>query len=120
MRIALIVVKVLLTLAFLAAGLAKLAGAAPMVESFEVLGLGQWFRYVTGIIEVAGAVLLWVPGLQYLGASLLGGTMVGAVLAHLTILGIASGAPAVILGLMCAFVLWRYREQWPIFGPAKA
>ena len=43
-----LVIRVLLTAAFLAAGLAKLAGAAMMVATFETIGWGQWFRYLTG------------------------------------------------------------------------
>ena len=54
-------VRVLLAMAFGAAGAAKLAGAAPMVQIFDLIGIGQWFRYVTGIVEVAGAILLLVP-----------------------------------------------------------
>ena len=41
--------------AFFAAGSAKLAGADYMVELFNDIGVGQWFRYVTGAVEVAGA-----------------------------------------------------------------
>lgn len=105
----------LLTLAFVAAGAAKLAGAEMMVGTFEAIGVGQWFRYVTGIIEVAAPVFLWMSGKQVLGAAILGATMVGAVLAHLFILG-PSAVPAVILGLICATVIYLHREQ--ISGPA--
>ena len=57
-----LIAKALLTLAFVAAGLAKLAGADMMVATFDAIGVGQWFRYVTGAIELGAAVLLWVPG----------------------------------------------------------
>lgn len=100
----------ILTLAFVAAGLAKLAGAEMMVATFEAVGVGQWFRYVTGVIEVAAPILLWLPGKQVAGAALLGATMVGAVLAHLFILG-PSAVPAVILGLICAAVIYLHRKQ---------
>jgi hypothetical protein len=33
-----------------------------MVESFDRIGLGQWFRIVTGLVEIVGAVALLVPG----------------------------------------------------------
>ena len=33
------------------------------VHFFARLGFGQWFRYVTGVIEIVGAVLVVVPGL---------------------------------------------------------
>ena len=100
----------LLTLAFVAAGLAKLAGAEMMVATFEAVGVGQWFRYVTGLIEVAAPILLWLPGKQVAGAAVLGATMVGAVLAHLFILG-PSAMPAFVLGLICAAVIYLHRSQ---------
>ena len=65
--------------AFLAAGFAKLAGVPFMVDLFEQIGLGQWFRVATGIVEVTGAVALLVPGLASIGALWLGFTMVCAV-----------------------------------------
>jgi len=100
----------LLTLAFVAAGGAKLAGAEMMLGTFDAIGVGHWFRYVTGAIEVGAGLLLWVPGKQVLAAALLGATMVGAVLAHLFILG-PSAVPAVILGLICAAVIYLHRDQ---------
>ena len=104
----------LLTLAFVGAGGAKLAGAEMMVTTYETIGLGQWFRYLTGIVEVAGAILLWLPNRQVVGAALLGATMVGAVLAHLLILG-PSAVPAIVLGLISAAVLYIYRSQIPAY-----
>lgn len=100
----------LLTLAFVAARGAKLAGVEMMVGTFDAIGVGQWFRYVTGIIEVGAAIMLWLPGKQVLAAALLGATMVGAVLAHLLKLG-PSAVPAVVLGLICAAVIYLHREQ---------
>ena len=58
--------------AFFAAGTAKLAGADYMVELFNDIGVGQWFRYVTGAVEVAGALALVAPGLIWLGGLGLG------------------------------------------------
>ena len=109
----LIAVKALLTLAFLAAGFAKLSGAEMMIATYDAIGVGQWFRYVTGIIEVGGAIALWIRGLQGWAAAFLGATMVGAVLAHLFILG-PSVVPAIILGLLSAVVLWAHRDQVPV------
>lgn len=104
--------RALLTLAFVGAGGAKIAGAEMMVATFDQIGLGQGFRYITGAIELIGAALLWVPRRQVIGASVLGGTMVGAVLTHWFILG-PSAVPAIILGLLCAAVLYMYRSQIP-------
>ncbi len=107
-------IKILVGLAFLVAGLAKLAGVETMVDTFEIVGLGQWFRYITGLIEISAAVLLFVPGVQILGAGLLVCTMIGAVIAHLTVLG-PSPVPALILGLLSSVILFSHRKQLP-FG----
>jgi len=101
-------VRILLALAFGAAGIAKLAGAAQMVQVFEAIGFGQWFRYVTGAIEIGGAVLLLVPATGFLGGLLLAVTMAGAVATHLVLIG-GSAVPALVLGLLSAFVAWRQR-----------
>lgn len=106
-------VRILVSLAFLAAGLAKLAGVEMMVGTFEAVGVGQWFRYVTGLIEVGSVVLLWVPGLQLVGAGLLVCTMIGAVLAHTLILG-PSALPALVLGVLSAYLAWNFRAQRPV------
>ena len=106
----LIVIKGLLTLAFVAAGFAKLSGVEMMVQTFDAVGVGQWLRYLTGVIEIAGAALLWLPRRQVFGAGLLGCTMAGAVLAHLFFIG-PSAIPALILGLLAAAVAYAHRDQ---------
>jgi uncharacterized membrane protein YphA (DoxX/SURF4 family) len=112
--IVVVVIKVLLTLAFAAAGGAKLAGAEMMVQTFDAVGVGQWFRYVTGVIEFGSAILLWVPGFAAYAAGLLVCTMIGAFIAHLTVLsamGLGAAVPAVVLGVLAALVLWANRAQ---------
>jgi uncharacterized membrane protein YphA (DoxX/SURF4 family) len=106
----LLAVKALLTLAFVAAGIAKLAGVEMMVQTFEAVGVGQWFRYVTGAIEITGATLLWIRGREIYGAGLLACTMAGAVLAHLLLIG-PSAVPALILGVLSAVVAYAHRDQ---------
>ena len=110
MRYVLLAVKALLTVAFVAAGSAKLLGVEMMVQTFDAIGWGQWFRYVTGTIEVGAAVLLWVPGLQAIGAGLLVATMGAAALFHLLVLG-PSAIPALVLGVLAGVVLWQNRDQ---------
>lgn len=109
-RNGLLIIKVVLSFAFVAAGLAKLAGAEMMVQTFEAIGVGQWFRYVTGVIEIAGAALLWMRGREIFGAGLLTCTMAGAVLAHLLFIG-PSAVPALILGILSAVVAYVHRGQ---------
>src|ERR1700730_18560594 len=80
-------------LAFIAAGGGKLAGTAVMVELFDKVGLGQWFRYFTGLLEVASGVGRLISRHAFYAAVLLAVVMVGAILAHVAVLG-GSPAPA--------------------------
>lgn len=104
-------IRTLLTLAFLAAGIAKLAGVQMMVDEFGMLGLGQWFRYATGVIEIGSAVLLWVPGMAAYGAALLCCAMVGALIAHATVLGMGTSVGVFVLGPLSAITLWANKDQ---------
>jgi putative oxidoreductase len=104
-NIALWVVQVLLACAFIAAGEPKLAGAPMMVQVFDTIGAGQWFRYVTGGLEVGSAILLLIPGLAGIASVLLACVMVGAILTHLTVLHSAPTGPVVLL-VLTAIVLW--------------
>jgi putative oxidoreductase len=116
MRYIAISLRVILTLAFVGAGGGKLVGVEMMVMTFDQIGFGQWLRYLTGLIEVLGVALLWMPRKQVIGAALLGGTMVGAVMTHWFILG-PSAVPAIVLGLVCTTVIYIYRYQiHKVFG----
>src|SRR6202140_2227290 len=107
--IALWLTQVALGVMFLMAGGSKLAGVPAMVSLFDALGLGQWFRYVTGVIEVASGIALLVPSAALFGAMLLIPTMLGAVAANL-FLGQSPAAPLVLL-LVPAAVAWTRRNQ---------
>lgn len=107
---ALWIVKIVVALVFLAAGLAKLAGVQAMIDVFNTIGLGQWFRYVTGAVEVIGAVVLLIPSRAVFGALLLACTMVCAVITHLTVLP-GSPVPAAILFALSAVIAWVQRDQ---------
>jgi putative oxidoreductase len=93
----------------LAGGL-KLAGVPVMVALFDAIGIGQWFRYVTGSIEVVSAVALLVPAWAPFGALLLIPTMVGAVVTHLFIVG-GSPVAATVLLIGALAIAWVRRDQ---------
>jgi putative oxidoreductase len=107
---ALWVVRGLLALAFVAAGGAKLYGVPMLVEEFEHIGLGQWFRYFTGGLEIMGAILLLLPQRAALGALLLICIMIGAVVTHLFVIG-GSALPAIVLLTLNAVVAYAKRDQ---------
>ena len=104
------VVRGLLALAFVAAGGAKLYGVPMLVEEFQHIGLGQWFRYATGGLEVMGAILLLLPRKAAFGALLLICIMIGAVITHLFVIG-ASPVPAIVLLALNAIVAYAKRDQ---------
>jgi uncharacterized membrane protein YphA (DoxX/SURF4 family) len=95
---------------FLMVGFLKLSGNPQLVGLFEAIGIGQWFRYLTGALEVTGALLLLIPRTSGLGALLLAGVMVGAVVTHLFIVG---GSPlmAIILLVVTSVVAWGRRQR---------
>ena len=100
----------LLALAFAAAGAAKLAGVPMMVMIFDQIGFGQWFRYVTAIVEIIGAVALLTPGFAGPGALWLGITMAFAILTHLFILH-NNPVAAIVLCVLCLTLVWLRRDQ---------
>jgi len=110
LHITLWTLQVLVALAFVAAAAGKLLGGADMIALFDAVGVGQWFRYVTGSLELLGALLLIVPGTAPFGSVLLAGVMVGAIVAHLTVLHTAPTAPLVLLALT-ALIAWGRRSQ---------
>ena len=108
--IALWVLQIALAGMFLLAGTPKLMGDPAMVGLFDAIGIGQWFRYVTGLIEVGAALTLLVPSVAMFGALALVATMVGAIAVHLFIVGGSPTLPAILL-LGSAGVVWARRHQ---------
>jgi putative oxidoreductase len=101
------VLQLLLAAVFLIAGTTKLAGAQMHVETFEKLGVGQWFRYFTGSVEVIAAILIIVPRTVVIGAALLAATMIAAIDTHVFLIG-GSPVPALILLVLSVVVAWYH------------
>ena len=66
----------------------KFTGAEESVYIFSTLGAEPWGRLASGAVELAAAALLVYSPTAAIGATLALGTMAGAILSHLTILGI--------------------------------
>jgi putative oxidoreductase len=109
-RIGLWGLQILLALQFAMAGLAKVFGDQAMVEMFDTIGIGQWFRYLVGALELAGAVGVLIPRLSGLAALGLVCLMVGATLTNLFVLGASPLLPVVLL-VVSALVAWG-RRAW--------
>lgn len=110
--VALGVLQGLLAALFLFGGVNILFGLQQeMLDNFARMGFGDWFRYLTGAVELIGAVGLLVPRLAAYAALWLAGVMVGAVVVHLTVLPPAALAipPAVLCGLFLLLARARWR-----------
>ena len=106
-NIVLWILQILTAIAFLTAGLAKLCGNAKMIAFFANLGLGQWFRFVTGAIEFFSALMLIVPRSVPIGALLLIVTMLGAIAVHLFVIGGSPLVPIMLLAFNIVIFLGR-------------
>ena len=104
----------------------KFSGAPESVHIFSTLGVEPWGRLASGVAELMAAILLLTTRWNWLGAALAIGIMLGALGAHLTVLGIEVQGDggllfALALGvlLLATFVLGRSRtvaledvKQW--------
>jgi len=64
------ILRIFLAIVFLAVGTTKLTGTGNTIEYFAAIGWGQWFRYVTGVVDVIGAALTLVPRWSSFGATM--------------------------------------------------
>jgi putative oxidoreductase len=101
----------------------KFTGAEESVYIFSTLGAEPWGRIGSGVIELIASILLLAPGTIPIGALLTMGVMAGAIMSHLTILGIEiMGDGGLLFGLALtaftgsAVVLAIRRGQLPIVG----
>ena len=67
----------------------KFSGAEESVYIFSTVHMEPWGRYMTGTAELLASILLLIPTLAWAGAILGIGIMTGAIICHLTILGIS-------------------------------
>jgi putative oxidoreductase len=102
--------QAVVAVAFFAAGAMKLAAVPSEVQLFAQIGLGQWFRVVTGVVQIVGAVALVYPGLGSIGGLWLGFTMICAVVANIAVLH-TNPAPAIVLVLLNALIVYLRRDD---------
>lgn len=107
--VALWVLQVLLAIQFAFAGFLKVIGDPTMVDMFATIGAGQWFRYVIGVLELAGAVGVLIPLLSGLAALGISALMVGAAVTNVAVLDTPPWIPLGVL-VMGVLVAWG---RWP-------
>jgi hypothetical protein len=101
----------------------KFTGAEESVYIFRTLGLEPWGRLGSGVVELAASVLLLRTSTVALGAAVALGVMSGAIVSHLTTLGVeVRGDGGLLFALACivwgasTLLLWLHRGQLPIVG----
>lgn len=101
----------------------KFTGAEESVYIFTRVGAEPWGRIGSGVMELVAAMMLLVPALVPYGAILTLGAMSGAILSHLTLLGIeVKGDGGLLFGLaLTCFVgalviLVLHRAHIPVIG----
>ena len=84
---------------FFSVGTSKFGPHSSWIKIFDQIGLGQWFRYVTGVLQITGAALVLVPRTFLVGIGILACTMAGAVTVWLVVFHAPNNAliPAIIL-----------------------
>ena len=101
------ILSALLAAVFATTGIAKVIGAEPIgLQAAAMEGFPQWIRMVVGLVEIAGAIMILIPGVAAIAAALLALLMVPA-----TITQWISGQPGVfvpvVLFAVLLIVAWR-------------
>lgn len=110
--------RMFLALVFVYVGVIKLPDEAGMwVRLFEQIGIGQWFRYVTAIVEIVGGVLMLVPRANGVAVLLTSSAMVGALVVHATVTGFGPQTVAASVLLTLSLLVGWSHLQWS--GPRR-
>jgi len=103
----------------------KFTGAPESVYIFTKVGMEPWGRYGSGVVELIASVLLLIPCRAWLGALIAIGVISGAIVSHLTVLGIeVQGDHGLLFGLAVAVLItsgvvaYLHRRQIP-FLPGR-
>lgn len=100
----------------------KFTGHPDSVYIFSKVGLEPYGRIATGIAELIAGILLLIPKTVWIGATLSLGIIGGAILIHLTKLGIEINNDggllfftAIITFILSAILLWIKRKDVSFF-----
>ena len=116
--VAIWVLRILAALILLQTLYFKFTAHPESVELFSKLGVEPWGRIGTGIIELITGILLLIPTTVFIGAFLGTGLMIGAILSHLTVIGIQSKGDggqlfmlAIIVFILCLIIQLLHKQQ---------
>lgn len=114
------IVRIVAAVIFIQTLFFKFTGAEESIYIFEQVGAEPWGRYGSGVAELIASILLLIPRTVWIGALLGLGVISGAILSHLTILGIdVQGDGGLLFGLAlvvfvcCLVALILHRSEIP-------
>lgn len=104
--------RIAIAAVFLGFGYAKFNESGMYSRIFDQIGFGDWFRYLAGVMEMAGGVMVLIPWTLLLGVAMLAATMLGAMAAWMFVLGDPSAAlfPGALLAVV-VFVGVRAQKE---------
>ena len=110
--------KIFVSFVFIAAAVLKFTGKNG--PDWERWGFPRQAMYATGIAEIAGLVLLWWPGLQFVGAELMALVLLGALATLVRHHESAShiAVPALTLAAVLAILVLSYTAGGPSIAGA--
>ena len=88
----------------------KFPGDTMWVQLFQRIGIGQWFRYFTGVVEILGGMLVLVPRSAAVGLAVLAVTMAGAAVVDAWLQPGAVVIPAVLCIALGLFAWSRWKS----------
>jgi hypothetical protein len=103
--------QVLLAAVYAFSAYGKLTAEAQNVAGFEAMGLGTPGMYIIGLLELAGAIAMFVPVLTGLAATCFVALMIGAVTLTWMVGGGALVAIPATVGVVAAVVAWGRRDS---------
>ena len=117
-KISLLALRIIAAIILLQTLYFKFTGQPESVELFTKLGVEPWGRIGTGIIELITGILLLIPATVFIGAFLGIGLMAGAIVSHITVIGIVSQGDggqlfmlAIIVLICCLLIAFFYKQQ---------
>lgn len=112
--------RVSLALYFLDAGLEKFSNDphSMWLRVFQQIGVGDWLRYLTGILESGGGVALLAPPLSVLAVAALGTAMIGAMAFHIVLRHDPASA-LIPAGLLAAVVATGWKRLAALASRAR-
>lgn len=102
------VLRVLIAAIFLPAAAMKLSSQPMMVDEFATIGLGQWFRFFTGALELIGGVCVLIPRVSLWGAVVVLLVDVGAFFAQIWVLHM-DWIHTIVIGAVIGLLIYLQR-----------